>query len=63
MYYRTMNLVFDILYLKSQNDIEKFPKTLREINESMKKVKTEISTNLKELEHVKTSLKKFMVNV
>jgi len=44
-----------------KNDIEKFPKTLREINESMKKVKTEISTNLKELEHVKTSLKKFMI--
>ena len=63
MYYRILNLVFDILHLKSQNDIEKFPKTLREINESMKKVKTEISTNLKELEHVKTSLKKFMVNV
>lgn len=46
-------------YIK--NEIEKFPKTLREINESMKKVKTEVSTNLKELEHVKTSLQKFMI--
>jgi len=56
-----LNLNYKHVKNHIKNDIEKFPKTLREINENMKKIKTEISQNLKELEHVKASLQKFMI--